>query len=334
MATPHIAGAAALYLEANPNASPAQVAAALVANAPATVTNAGANSPNRLLYTGFVAPPSQTTPTNTPTVTNTPTSTPTNTATNTPANTPTNTPTATNTPIITNTPTKTPANTATSTPTNTPTRTPTATPTNTPRPVACSNLLANGDFEARHTGWNESSSQGFSLICDAHSCGVLLPPSSGQELAWLGGANRETSTIKQTVTIPAAAPAQLRYMYQIESEDQCGYDYGYVQLQVNQKTTTLHRFSLCTATESAGWVQDQLDLSSYAGKQVTVIFYAKTDKVLTSSLFVDDASLTSGSACAAAVAGAPEVGTAGEIESGPDAPRAAATPQAPVQNHR
>jgi subtilisin family serine protease len=53
MATPHVAGAAALYLQGNPAASPSAVAAALIANATTgVVTNPGSGSVNRLLYTG------------------------------------------------------------------------------------------------------------------------------------------------------------------------------------------------------------------------------------------------------------------------------------------
>ncbi|WP_433051087.1 S8 family serine peptidase [Dactylosporangium sp. CS-033363] len=50
MATPHVAGAAALYLSANPTATPSQVRDALVAGSVNNiVTNPGAGSPNRLL---------------------------------------------------------------------------------------------------------------------------------------------------------------------------------------------------------------------------------------------------------------------------------------------
>ncbi|MBN1206277.1 MAG: S8 family serine peptidase [Myxococcaceae bacterium] len=58
MATPHVAGAAALYLERNPSALPLQVRNALVNNGtPGKVIGPGSGSPNVLLYTGFIPPP-------------------------------------------------------------------------------------------------------------------------------------------------------------------------------------------------------------------------------------------------------------------------------------
>lgn len=54
MATPHTAGAAALYLSVRPSATPAQVSDALTANATSgVVKSAGSGSPNRLLYSLF-----------------------------------------------------------------------------------------------------------------------------------------------------------------------------------------------------------------------------------------------------------------------------------------
>ncbi len=54
MAAPHTAGAAALYLSANPTATPAQVRDALVANAtPNKVQDPRTGSPNRLLHSLF-----------------------------------------------------------------------------------------------------------------------------------------------------------------------------------------------------------------------------------------------------------------------------------------
>ena len=60
MATPHVAGVAATYLEANPGAAPAVVGAAIVASATTgKVSGGGTGSPDRLLYAqaGTSAPP-------------------------------------------------------------------------------------------------------------------------------------------------------------------------------------------------------------------------------------------------------------------------------------
>lgn len=55
MASPHVAGTAALYLQGNPGAAPSAVASALTGNASSgKVSGAGSGSPNLLLYTGFI----------------------------------------------------------------------------------------------------------------------------------------------------------------------------------------------------------------------------------------------------------------------------------------
>jgi subtilisin family serine protease len=54
--TPHVAGVAALYLQANRTATPAQVRTALVSNATANVlSGVPANTPNLLVYSGFIS---------------------------------------------------------------------------------------------------------------------------------------------------------------------------------------------------------------------------------------------------------------------------------------
>ena len=56
MATPHVAGVAALYLQDNPGATPATVRGAIVNSATSgKVTSAGTSSPNTLLYAPLTA---------------------------------------------------------------------------------------------------------------------------------------------------------------------------------------------------------------------------------------------------------------------------------------
>jgi subtilisin family serine protease len=54
MASPHVAGVAALHLQSSPAATPQQVRDALVNNStPSKVTSAGTGSPNRLLFSAY-----------------------------------------------------------------------------------------------------------------------------------------------------------------------------------------------------------------------------------------------------------------------------------------
>ena len=68
MATPHVSGAAAVYLSANRSATPAQVVSALTTNSTANViTSIGTGSPNKLLNVSFlsgatITPPSASAP--------------------------------------------------------------------------------------------------------------------------------------------------------------------------------------------------------------------------------------------------------------------------------
>jgi hypothetical protein len=304
MASPHVAGAVALYLERFPEASPSQITLALLNSATTgLVTNLGTGSPNRLLYAtslqgDVVEVPVEPSPSPSPT-----------------------------------TPSPTPV-----TPTPTPgTPTPTPTPvTPTPEPNVCQELIVNGAFEAGSTGWMQSSSQGFRLICTKESCGAGLQPYQGSGLAWLGGGHNERSRLSQTITIPAGRPAALTYWHWIESEDYCGYDYGFVQVKADNALRELRRYDLCNEKRTSGWVQQTIDLGAYVGKTVLVEFYVATDRTHISSLLIDDVSLQSGATCPVQALAGVQASSAppvqGDVPSGewlaepPQIPRDEATP--------
>ena len=237
MASPHVAGAAALYLSANPGATPSQVAAALTGNATLNkITGPGTGSPNRLLYVGFIGG-----------------------------------------------------------------GTPPPPPPPPPPPAACTNRLANANFDQGRTAWAESSSRGYVLICTAANCGTApAAPRSPAYDAWLAGGNSETSEVRQTVTLPAGQGATLSYWYQVKSSDSCGYDYGYARLIVDGQTVTLRTHNLCSSNATSTWANAQVNVSQYAGKTVTVVFRATTDVSYVSSFLVDDTALLTGTSCTAA----------------------------------
>lgn len=259
MASPHVAGVVALYLQNNPNAAPSQVMNALASNASSgKVSNIGAGSPNRLLYSRFDG----------------------------------------------STPSPTPPSTGTPTPAVTPTPgicvEPTLMPTGTPgTPSTCTDKLTNGDFEAGVSSWQEASTHGYPLICDSTRCDANLTPHSGAYVAWLGGAHSEVSEVRQSVHLPSGQRATLRYWYRINSRDHCGYDIGTVAVIVNGVRDTLMSYDLCTDEETNGWVMATLDLSQYAGSQITLVLQAQTDNSLLSSLFFDDVAVLSGNSCPA-----------------------------------
>jgi len=151
-------------------------------------------------------------------------------------------------------------------------------------------------------GWTQTSTGGHPLICSRTSCGVTLTPRTGDWLAWLGGAHNEKAVLKQlNIVLPAGQKATLRYGYRLHSQDACGYDYGYVQIRSGTTTKTLKTYRLCTRTNTAGWVRDSINLDSYAGKTVQLLFKIRTDASLYSNLFVDDVSLLVGNTCPAVV---------------------------------
>ena len=149
-------------------------------------------------------------------------------------------------------------------------------------------LLVNGDFEAGRTGWTEYSLQGWDLIVNTDEPN-MIPPHSGVWAAWLGGDDDEIATLEQTVYVPATAP-YLGYWYVSGSRDVCGYDKAWVKVNA----TSLKTYNLCQSQATGGWVKQVLNLTAYAGQQVSLQFGALTNASLPSSFFIDDVAFQAG----------------------------------------
>ncbi len=146
--------------------------------------------------------------------------------------------------------------------------------------------ITNGGFEQGSAGWSQSSSHGYALIYNRTS-DFLIPTHTGSWVAWLGGDNYESAVLSQSgLTIDSSA-STLWVWYSIYSNDDCGWDYGYVRVN----SDLLYTWDLCTATASKTWKALSLDLSSYVGQTVTLSLSATTDQGYPSDLLIDDVGL-------------------------------------------
>jgi subtilisin family serine protease len=153
--------------------------------------------------------------------------------------------------------------------------------------VASTDPIKNGNFELGRDGsWTEYSSKDNPLILSQDI--LLVGPHSGSWAGWLGGDVDETSRLSQNVTISSSGP-YLHFWYWIASGDTvCGDDV--FRLKINNSEVTKH--DLCTSTNTSGWVERVVNLSSYAGSTVTLMFEVTTDFALNSNFFLDDVSMS------------------------------------------
>jgi len=149
--------------------------------------------------------------------------------------------------------------------------------------------LLNGGFEAGPDGsWTESSSNSFDLIVDENYSGLPVLPQNGSWEAWLGGSYGEISLLSQKVTISPSLP-YLHFWYRIISGN-CVEDNDYFRLKINDIQTI--QLNLCTGNYPGEWVEEAVNLSSFAGSTVSMKFEVTIDATSYSHFFLDDVSMS------------------------------------------
>jgi len=314
MASPHVAGVAALYLSANPAATPQQVRDALVTNGtPGKVTSPGTGSPNVLLYSGFIGggQPGDTTPPSTNLTSPAGGSTLTGAATisadasdnvgvarvdfyagstligsdtTSPYSVSWNTTSVANGSYsLTSRAFDGAGNSANSG----------AVSVTVDNPVGnCSiteQLLSNGGFEGA-TGWTTSSG-----VISSGTGGSA--PRSGTYKAWLNGYGRTmTDYAYQQISIPSTAcSASLNVWVKITSSETTTtkvYDTLAIQVRSSSNAVlgTLGTYS--NLNKGSAYVLRTFDLAAYKGQTIRIYFNGTEDSSLATSFFLDDASVS------------------------------------------
>ncbi|MFY0524450.1 S8 family serine peptidase [Archangium gephyra] len=316
MASPHVAGVAALYLQANPSATPAETMAALTTNAtPSKVTSPGTGSPNRLLYSMFItggggggdttAPSTSiTAPAGGSTVGGTTTvsanasddvgvsrvefflgSSLLGSDTTAPYSFDWNTASVANgTYSLTTKAYDAAGNVGASSAVS-------VTVSNGTGSCSISEqLLANAGFESGNVSWTASTG-----VIDGTTSGSAAR--TGSYKAWLGGAGTtRTEYAYQQVSIPSTAcSASLSFWVKITSSETTtttAYDKLAVQVRNSSGTVLATLATYSNLNKSTSYVQKTLDLSAYRGQTIRVYFNGTEDSSLATSFFLDDTAVS------------------------------------------
>ncbi|MEO6065903.1 MAG: hypothetical protein ABIP49_09025, partial [Lysobacterales bacterium] len=140
--------------------------------------------------------------------------------------------------------------------------------------------------------WNSTSQAFGTVLCDTPTCSNdngTAPPRSGSFWAWFGGfENAETSTLSQSVTIPAGNPRHLNFFLR-RGRSTAPLD---ATLQVRVDGTVLRTFDEPAASEGA-YVARTVDVSTFANGASHAVSFAYSNPVGsgTSNFTVDDVTL-------------------------------------------
>lgn len=157
-------------------------------------------------------------------------------------------------------------------------------------------VVTDGGFEAGQYGgtWTEYSVNFGTPICSVAICGSGsgTGPRSGTYWLWLGGIDNEDAWVTQTVTIPAAPWADIRFWLEISAADSAPFG-PYDFFEVRMDGVLIYSTNDDDpAAGVLGYAFRTADVTSFAdGGTHTLQFSGSFDAAEITNFFVDDVSL-------------------------------------------
>jgi hypothetical protein len=181
--------------------------------------------------------------------------------------------------------------------------TPTPTPTATPTPGG-GQLITDGGFESATAsgpsapGWTgKTNNSGHNVVVagGAH-------PHTGSNYAELGGANNETDTLTQTVAVPSTAStvALTFWVNVVSQETSTTRSFDFLHVEIHNASGSLLSTPLTldnrdrskdSNTDGTYFQPAAIDLSSFKGQTIQLVFNASDDFELVTVFRVDDVSI-------------------------------------------
>jgi hypothetical protein len=193
---------------------------------------------------------------------------------------------------------------------STPTPTPTATATPTPTPTATppgGQLITDGGFESATASGNTAPGWSATTSVSGHSVIQVrgAHPRGGSNYAELGGANNETDTLTQPVTVPAtASTASLTFWTNVVSQEtSTTRAFDLLQVEIHSSSGSLLSTPLTIDNRDRSkdgnvdgtyFQPAAVDLGSFRGQSIQLVFHATNDFELTTTFRVDDVSIVTG----------------------------------------
>jgi subtilisin family serine protease len=145
--------------------------------------------------------------------------------------------------------------------------------------------LGNPGFESGHSIWQ--------MTPDVIGQRTTPAPRTGTYNAWLLGYGFNTYDIlQQTVTLPAGCSTyDLSFWMWITTQEYEGIAFDGIRVQAIVGSTTTNLALWTNLDASSGYVQRNVNLSAFAGQSILLRFYAVEDQSLATSFVIDDTAL-------------------------------------------